>query len=46
MVTLWFYSEDEAPNFNADVGSNENSRFFMHKSKLLIKIEIDGVNRI
>ena len=44
---LWFYSKDEATNFNADVANNNNNfKSFMHKAKLLENTEADGGNGI
>ena len=33
--SLWFYSKDEAPNFNANITDNNNSKSFKYKAKLL-----------
>ena len=33
--SLWFYSKDEASNFNADIAKNNSFKLFEHKSKLL-----------
>lgn len=40
------YSKDEATNFNADIGHNNNQRSFDFKNKLLGNTEADGNNRI
>ena len=33
--SLWFYSKDEAPVFNADIANTDNFKFFKYKAKLL-----------
>ena len=33
--SLWFYSKDEATNFNAGIGNNSAFKSFEHKAKLL-----------
>ena len=33
--SLWFYSKDEATNFNADITNNNNFKSFKYKAKLL-----------
>ena len=43
---LWFYSKDEATNFNADVANDNNFKSFKYKAKLLENTEADGVNGI
>ena len=43
--SLWFYSNDEATNFNADI-SNDNVKSFEYTAKLLINTEADGANGI
>ena len=43
---LWFYSKDEATNFNADTEDNNNFKSFKYKAKLLENTEINGANRI
>ena len=30
----WFYSKDEAANFNADIGNDNNFKYFKYKTKL------------
>ena len=42
--SLWFYSKDEATNFNADIVNNDKS--FKNKTKLLENTVADGVNGI
>ena len=42
--SLWFYSKDEATNFNADIANDNNFEYFMYKAKLLENTETDGVN--
>ena len=43
--SLWFYSKDEATDFNADIANN-NFKSFDYKAKLLGNTEADGNNRI
>ena len=43
---LWFYSKDEATNFNTDTEDNNNFKSFKYKAKLLENTEINGANRI
>ena len=43
---LWFYSKDEATNFNTDTEDNNNFKSFKYKAKLLENTEISGANRI
>ena len=33
--SLWFYSEDEATNFNADIANDNNFKSFKYKVKFL-----------
>ena len=33
--SLWFYSKDEAADFNADIVKTDNFKSFKYKSKLL-----------
>ena len=33
--SLWFYSKDEATDFNADIGNDNNFKSFNYKAKLL-----------
>ena len=33
--SLWFYSKDEATNFNADIANDNNLKSFKYKAKLL-----------
>ena len=44
--SLWFYSKDEATNFNADIANTNNFESFMYKAKLLENTETDGDNGI
>ena len=44
--SLWFYSKDEATNFNADIANDNNFRFFKYKTKLLGNSEADRTNGI
>ena len=43
---LWFFSEDEATNFNADISNDNNFKSFKYKVKLLENTEVDGANGI
>ena len=42
--SLWFYSKDEATNFNADIANNNNFKSFENKAKLLENTEADETN--
>ena len=45
--SLWFYSKDEATNFNADIANNINNfKSFEYKAKLSENIEANGANEI
>ena len=33
--SLWFYSKDEATNFNANIADNDNFKSFKYKTKLI-----------
>ena len=37
--SLWFYSQDEATNFNADTANTDNIKSFKYKAKLLENTE-------
>ena len=37
--SLWFYSQDEATNFNADTANTDNFKSFKYKAKLLENTE-------
>ena len=41
---LWFYSKDEATNFNADIVNKYNFKSFDYKTKLLENTEADENN--
>ena len=43
---LWFYSKDEATNFNANVANDKISKSFKYKAKLLENTAADGANWI
>ena len=43
---LWFYSKDEAANFNVDTANSNNFKSFEYKAKLLRNNGADGANRI
>ena len=44
--SLWFYSKDEAIDFNADIANDDNFKSFKYKAKLLGNTEADNANRI
>ena len=45
--SLWFYSKDEATDFNVDISNNNNNfKSFKYKAKLLVNIKNDGANEI
>ena len=44
--SLWFYSKDEATNFNADIANNNNFKFFEYKAKSLEINKADGAFEI
>ena len=44
--SLWFYSRDEAINFNADVAYNNHFESVQYKAKLLGNTVTDGGNGI
>ena len=44
--SLWFYSKDEAINFNADIANDNNSKAFQYQANLLRNTEEDGMNGI
>ena len=44
--SLWFYSKDEATNFNADIANTNNVISFKYKINLLKYAEADEVNGI
>ena len=44
--SLWFYSKDEATDFNADIVNTNNFKSSIYKAKLLENTEADGVNGI
>lgn len=33
--SLWLYSEDEATNFNNDIGNTENFKSFKYRTEIL-----------
>ena len=41
---LWFYSKDEAANFDSDLADNNNFKSFKCKAKLLGNTAVDGAN--
>ena len=40
--SFWFYFQDEATNFNADIANDNNIKSFIYKAKLLENTEADG----
>ena len=44
--SLWFYSKDEATNFNADIANTDNFKSFKYKAKLLENKVADRKNGI
>ena len=44
--SLWFYSKNEALNFNTDIGNNNNFKSVNYKGKLLGNTVADGNNII
>ena len=44
--SLWFYSKDEANNFNADIDDNNNFKSFEYNAKLLGNTEADKGNKV
>ena len=44
--SLWFYSKNEATNFNGDIESTNHFKFFKYKAKLLGNTVPDGANGI
>ena len=45
-ASLWFYSKDEATNFNADIENTDDFKSFKYKAKLLGNTEADNGNGI
>ena len=43
---LWFYSKEEATNFNADIANDNNFQSFKYKAKLLENTQADNTNGI
>ena len=43
---LWFYSKNEAANFNADIGNTDDFKSFKYKAKLLGNTAVHGANRM
>ena len=44
--SLWFYSKDEANNFNAGITNIDEFKYFKHEAKLLGNTVADGANGI
>ena len=44
--SLWFYTKDEATNFNADIANGNNFESFMYKAELLKNTVAEGNNEI
>ena len=45
-MRLWFYSKDEATNFNADIANNNNFKSFEYEAKLLENTVTDGATAV
>ena len=43
---LWFYSKDEAPNFNSGIATTDAFKIFKYKGKLLGNTDVDWANKI
>ena len=44
--SLWFYSKDEATNFNADIENTDDLKFFKDKAKLIGNTVAEKANAI
>ena len=44
--SLWFYSKNEATDFNASITNTDNFKFFKYKARLLRNTEDDNANGI
>ena len=44
--SLWFYSKEEATDFNSNVANTNDFKSFKYKGKLLGNTEADGANEI
>ena len=44
--SLWFYSKDEATNFNLDIENNNDFKSFEYNPKLLGNTVVDGANGV
>ena len=44
--SLWFYSKDEATDFNHDITDTNDFKSFKYKAKLFAETEADGANGI
>ena len=44
--SLWFYSKDEATNFNLDIENNNDFKSFEYDPKLLGNTVVDGANGV
>ena len=44
--SLWFYSKDEATDFDADIAQDNNFKSFEFKAKLLENTEAENANEI
>ena len=44
--SLWFYSKDEATNFNVDIANTNNLKSFKCKTNVLAKTEANGDDEI
>ena len=43
--SLWFYSKDEATNFNVGIANTNNFKSFKYRAKLLENTVTEGANR-
>ena len=44
--SLWFYSKDEATDFDADIANNDNFKSFKYKAKLIWNAAANGAKRM
>ena len=44
--SLWFHSNYETANFDADIDNNDNFKSFKYETKLLRNMVADGINEI
>ena len=46
LVSLWFYSQDDATDFNANIANTDEFKSFKYKAKLIENIVAEGANGI